>query len=220
MSGTQFSEMELLLYKLYVMKAQGQLDAVITADKTGTIQKALDTYTLSPDRFNEINFHLNKRRNRNHQTAIDLTKSFDGRMLPSEINAAASELVKTLRPVRHLSYFERQTARALGKSLDSFGNIDLQENSNRVSGQSNNRNFKVAAASTEQMFGKTEFSDDLQKAELVKMRSYCAQYCRQQGNTRCRYCLGKGFAAMNNPSRSYKAREIQAKNRSASTSKV
>lgn len=215
---SEFSEIELLLHRLYVLKMRGKLDSLIKADKTGTIQKAMDTYTLTVERFNQIDDSIHKGRNRNHAAARDMNKNLTslptGNQTGIEVTRA---LMKVLRPVRHLSFFERQTARALGKSVDSTGHIDLNENANRASGQSLNRNFRVANASTEEMFGKTETTEDLAKAELIKMRSYCAQRCKMQGNTRCPYCKGAGFAAMGEPSRNVnKAREIQAKNRNSS----
>ena len=220
----KFSPMELLLHRLYVLKMQGRLDSFIKADASGLIQKAMDNYSLPVEKFNAIDDMMNKGRNRNHAAARDFNKNLQTRTLPADARELTKAVADAVRPVRHLSYFERQTAKALGKSVDSFGNLDLNANANRASGQSTNKNFRVANAGVEEMFAtKTEFSGELGKAAMVKARSVCSQRCVPNGRSWCAYCGGEGWvqktAREGNPSRSInKVREIQAKNRT--TSKV
>lgn len=215
----EFSKMDLLLYKLHRLDEQGQLAAIIKADRSGVIAKVMNEYSIPQEKFEAIEKSLNRGINRNQKASREINKDLNCAILPQDIIDATRELVKAARPVRHLSYFERQTARALGKALDSHGNIDLSANANNATGQSVNRNFHPAMMDVAETFGisKTETSE-VNKAELVELRKQCAQHCQPIGRTYCRYCLGEGWVAKStregNPSRNVnRSREIQAKGR-------
>lgn len=81
----------------------------------------------------------NQPENRNGSSVERVHKGADTRDLDDVID-------KTLRPKKRLSFFERQTALALGKTLDANGNIDLSIEANQTSYRGNgrqNRNAQV-----------------------------------------------------------------------------
>ena len=131
----------------------------------------------------------------------------------------ADALVKrAMHPVRRLSYFERQQAQALGKTLDAYGNLDLNDGANQIT-QSGpvrrvNPNVKTSAtysddSSASHDSGESacvqEALDETTKIKKVRARdivikSLCARNCQKdgknvQGRSRCEYCLGEGFIA-------------------------
>lgn len=129
----------------------------------------------------------------------------------------ADQLAKrAMRPVRHLSFFERQQALALGKTLDAHGNLDLNEGANQITQPAGlrriNPNVKTSASYSDnsnapqdsgESTGVQEALDEttkVQKAHEIYIRSRCARYCQKsgrnvQGRSSCEYCLGEGWIA-------------------------
>jgi len=133
--------------------------------------------------------------NRNFSVASDLNKNHSTRLLPPERTEAMKAFVNTVKPIRHLSFFERQTAKALGKSVDAHGNINLAENSSGATGQSVNRNFKPATMSAEEIFHKgTANTETSSLGHQVTTGSVakCKRYCYVPGRN-CPNCLGHGY---------------------------
>jgi hypothetical protein len=109
---------------------------------------------------------------------------------------------------KHLSFFERQTANDLGKSLDSHGNIDLSEGSNSITVQANSNSKRVnpnvhASATDAFSQGVSEALDLEIAAKAVVVHTdlpegsvaRCARYCKTAGRTNCPTCQGHGFEA-------------------------
>lgn len=134
--------------------------------------------------------------NRNAIAARDLNKDLKSSPCAGDGVALTKAIIDTLRPIRHLSYFERETAKALGKSVDSHGNIDLSENANRATGHTLNRNFRVADMTVEQTFGVTKAQatevSNLGQVVPAGTVSKCARYCYVPGRN-CQNCLGHGY---------------------------
>jgi len=131
----------------------------------------------------------------------------------------ADQLAKrATHPVRHLSYFERQTARDLGleKAMDAHGNLDLNEAANQITQPAGlrriNPNVKTSASYSDnsnapqdssESTGVQEALDEATKAQQaheIHIRSLCARNCQKngrnvQGRSSCEYCLGEGWIA-------------------------
>jgi hypothetical protein len=113
---------------------------------------------------------------------------------------------KAVNPVRRLSFFERQVANALNKTLTGDGmHIDLNENANRTNANSSkqrqNRNALVDPI------------EDAQEIDLTKAREgdlgRHARFCKRgdsdvQGRA-CRICHGMGYYAFE---KVYKQRQL------------
>ena len=103
----------------------------------------------------------------------------------------------TLRPVKRLSYFEREQALALGKTLDQNGNIDLSESANQTSYQGTgrqNRNALVNAVSAEkaERVHPSEFSE----GDLGRHGRFCKDaFGRDIQGRNCNVCHGVGYTA-------------------------
>jgi len=108
---------------------------------------------------------------------------------------------------RHLSYFERQTALALGKSLDG-NHIDLNENANTTSYTGSGRQNPNARVSDgfENATHRGVDNTKAQKAARVAAKSKCAQNCIKAGRVNCLYCGGVGYA--NTQTRDHASRNL------------
>jgi hypothetical protein len=105
---------------------------------------------------------------------------------------------QTLRPKRRLSYFERETALALGKTLDSQGNIDLSESANQTSYRGTgrqNRNAMVDPVLGAQK-STTLHAGDYRDGDLGRHSRFCKGLSGTdiQGRN-CNVCHGIGFYA-------------------------
>jgi hypothetical protein len=96
----------------------------------------------------------------------------------------------TLRPVKRLSFFERETALALGKSLDSQGHIDLSEAANQTSYQGTGRQNRNAIT------GAAPHPSEFSEGDLGRHGRFCKNASGQdiQGRN-CSVCHGIGFNA-------------------------
>jgi hypothetical protein len=116
-------------------------------------------------------------------------------------------LAVAVKKSRHrLSYFERQTAEALGKTVTSDGHIDLSADANRATGiaagTNMNANFKPATKSLSELMG-TEINEEnathvASKAAGDDLPLGAAGRCRQHhsnkpGSFGCPYCKGVGY---------------------------
>ncbi|SRR6266404_657021 len=128
----------------------------------------------------------------------------------------ADQLAKrAMRPVRRLSFFERECALQLNKTLTADGiHIDLNENANQITQPAGlkrvNPNVKTSASYSDnsnapqeprQSAGTSEIlHEQAQKAYEINIRSLCARNCQKngrnvQGRSSCEYCLGEGWIA-------------------------
>lgn len=106
-----------------------------------------------------------------------------------------------------LSFFERQTATALGKTLTDDGHIDLSAESNSATGIGSrvNRNLSPAQKTLSELMG-TEINE--QDAQHIAAKAAdpdeddgmptgeaarCKMHCQKPGRTGCKWCGGKGY---------------------------
>jgi hypothetical protein len=134
----------------------------------------------------------------------------------NDLREAGQLAKRAMRPVRHLSYFERIDAQALGKTLDAYGNLDLNDGANQITQPAGlrriNPNVKTSATYSDnsdapqdsgESTGVQEAFDETTKVQKVHetyIRSFCARNCQKngrnvQGRSSCEYCLGEGWIA-------------------------
>src|SRR6267154_6320821 len=127
--------------------------------------------------------------NRNKQGTEDF---LEGSALIAPATAAVRKAMSdVVNPVRRLSFFQRQEAQALGKSLDSHGNINLNEVANQTTqGPGSGRlNPNVRASQSDPLV-----LNQTSKAEHMTKKSMCHRHCKKStGRSNCPHCLGQGW---------------------------
>ena len=113
-----------------------------------------------------------------------------------QVKKAVEDAVTAIQhPKRHLSFFERQIAHALGKSIDAHGNIDLNEAANSATQGSGSRrlNPNVRESQTD-AFALGAIPESATKAQRIENKAKCHQHCQKRyGRADCKHCQGLGW---------------------------